>query len=81
MSGRSSGSTMIVGSTPNPSLVATNYAYCNPSDLQSFAVPGTSHHFALVADAFVLTIAYPFPSFAFYIVVIYIAMIILKTSA
>ncbi|KAL1821564.1 hypothetical protein ACET3Z_016433 [Daucus carota] len=57
MSGRSSGSTMIVGSTPNPSLVATNLAYCNPSDLQSFAVPGTPHHLALVADAFVLSLA------------------------
>ncbi|PPD66174.1 hypothetical protein GOBAR_DD36944 [Gossypium barbadense] len=33
--------TMTVTSTPSPDLAFTNLAYCSPSDLQSFAVPGS----------------------------------------
>lgn len=53
-------STMIVTNTPAKDLAYTNCAYCSPTDLRNFLVPGSKFAYALVADAFVLTIAYPF---------------------
>ncbi|PPR94389.1 hypothetical protein GOBAR_AA26279 [Gossypium barbadense] len=47
---------MIVTSTPSTDLALTNFAYCSPSDLQSFAVPGSKLFLANVGDAFVLTV-------------------------
>ncbi|KAL1165791.1 hypothetical protein V6Z11_A06G152900 [Gossypium hirsutum] len=47
---------MIVTSTPSTDLALTNFAYCSPSDLQSFAVPGSKLFLANVGDAFVLTL-------------------------
>ncbi|KAI4365130.1 hypothetical protein MLD38_021147 [Melastoma candidum] len=52
--------TMIVTSTPAPDLALTNLAYCSPSDHFSFAVPGTKLFLANVADAFILSLSYPF---------------------
>ncbi|KAG8490898.1 hypothetical protein CXB51_014081 [Gossypium anomalum] len=46
---------MIVTSTPSTDLALTNFAYCSPSDLQSFAVPGSKLFLANVGDAFVLS--------------------------
>ncbi|KAL8205496.1 hypothetical protein R6Q57_009047 [Mikania cordata] len=59
---RRSGSptTMIVTNTPAKDLAYTNCAYCSPSDLRQFAVPGSNLALALVGDVFVLSIAYPF---------------------
>ncbi|KAL3576994.1 hypothetical protein D5086_022277 [Populus alba] len=52
-------STMIVTNTPGADLALTNFAYCSPSDLHNFAVPGTKLFLALVADSFVLSLSYP----------------------
>ncbi|KAJ0733656.1 putative vesicle-fusing ATPase [Helianthus annuus] len=60
MSGSSStmsGSSMIVTNTPAKDLAYTNYAYCSPSDIRQFTVPGSNLALALVHDAFVLSIA------------------------
>ncbi|KAJ6738169.1 VESICULAR-FUSION PROTEIN NSF [Salix koriyanagi] len=43
--------TMIVTNTPAADLALTNLAYCSPSDLHNFAVPGTKLFLALVADS------------------------------
>ncbi|XP_047311243.1 vesicle-fusing ATPase [Impatiens glandulifera] len=57
MAGRSgSSATMIVTNTPAKDLAYTNCAYCSPSDFRNFLVSGTKLAFALVADAFVLSI-------------------------
>nr|KJB66714.1 hypothetical protein B456_010G153600 [Gossypium raimondii] len=48
---------MIVTSTPSTDLALTNFAYCSPSDLQSFAVPGSKLFLANVGDAFVLSVS------------------------
>ncbi|KAL8505872.1 hypothetical protein ACS0TY_016917 [Phlomoides rotata] len=58
MAGRSPA--MIVTNTPAKDLAYTNFAYCSPSDLRNFLVPGSRLAYALIGDAFVLTIAYPF---------------------
>ncbi|KAI5570657.1 hypothetical protein POPTR_011G052800v4 [Populus trichocarpa] len=50
-------STMIVTNTPGADLALTNLAYCSPSDLHNFAVPGTKLFLALVADSFVLSLS------------------------
>ncbi|KAJ6979089.1 vesicle-fusing ATPase [Populus alba] len=50
-------STMIVTNTPGADLALTNFAYCSPSDLHNFAVPGTKLFLALVADSFVLSLS------------------------
>ena len=50
-------SPMIVTSTPSTDLALTNFAYCSPSDLQSFAVPGSRLFLVNVGDAFVLSIS------------------------
>ncbi|MFS7946693.1 putative vesicle-fusing ATPase [Helianthus anomalus] len=61
MAGRSGSSlTMTVTNTPAKDLAYTNCAYCSPTDLRQFAVPGSNLAFALVGDVFVLSIAYPF---------------------
>ncbi|KAG5234967.1 Vesicle-fusing ATPase family protein [Salix suchowensis] len=52
-------STMIVTNTPGADLAVTNLAYCSPSDLHNFAVPGTKLFLALVANSFVLSLSYP----------------------
>ncbi|XVF25799.1 hypothetical protein REPUB_Repub13aG0244700 [Reevesia pubescens] len=49
--------TMIVASTPSADLALTNLAYCSPSDLHNFAVPGSKHFLANIGDAFVLSIS------------------------
>lgn len=51
---------MIVTNTPAKDLAYTNFAYCSPSDLRNFLVPGSSLSLALIEDAFVLSIEYPF---------------------
>ena len=51
--------TMIVTNTPAADLALTNLAYCSPSDLHNFAVPGTKLFLALVADSSVLSFSYP----------------------
>ncbi|MCE2055553.1 hypothetical protein HAX54_042871 [Datura stramonium] len=53
--GSSSGgaSTMIVTNTPAKDLAYTNCAYCSPTDLKNFLVPGSKFAYGLVADAFV----------------------------
>ncbi|KAB5560602.1 hypothetical protein DKX38_005559 [Salix brachista] len=43
--------TLIVTNTPAADLALTNLAYCSPSDLHNFAVPGTKLFLALVADS------------------------------
>ncbi|GFZ07521.1 AAA-type ATPase family protein [Actinidia rufa] len=55
---------MIVTNTPGKDLVYTNLAYCSPSDLRSFSVSGSKLVFALVGDAFVLSLSYPFTPFS-----------------
>ncbi|KAL9383879.1 hypothetical protein Peur_024202 [Populus x canadensis] len=50
-------STMIVTNTPGADLALTNLAYCSPSDLHNFSVPGTKLFLALVADSFVLSLS------------------------
>ncbi|XAR68334.1 Vesicle-fusing ATPase [Bertholletia excelsa] len=60
MAGRSgfgSGMTMIVTNTPARDLAWTNLAYCSPSDLRSFVVPGSKLALALLGDVFVLSLA------------------------
>ncbi|KAK3005695.1 hypothetical protein RJ639_017621 [Escallonia herrerae] len=58
MAGRSAA--MIVTNTPARDLAYTNLAYCSPSDLRNFAAPGSKLYYALIADSFVLSLAYPF---------------------
>ncbi|KAK6132673.1 hypothetical protein DH2020_033589 [Rehmannia glutinosa] len=58
MAGRSPA--MIVTNTPAKDLAYTNFAYCSPSDLRNFVVPGSRLAFALIGDVFVLSMAYPF---------------------
>ncbi|PSR95688.1 Vesicle-fusing ATPase [Actinidia chinensis var. chinensis] len=48
---------MIVTNTPGKDLAYTNLAYCSPSDLRSFSVSGSKLVFALVGDAFVLSLS------------------------
>lgn len=48
---------MIVTNTPAKDLAYTNFAYCSPSDLRNFLVPGSRLAFALVGNVFVLSIA------------------------
>ncbi|KAL3740111.1 hypothetical protein ACJRO7_021400 [Eucalyptus globulus] len=57
-------SALIVANTPAADLALTNLAYCCPSDLHRFAVPGatTGLPFTSVGDSFVLSLSYPFPS-------------------
>ncbi|XAR56544.1 Vesicle-fusing ATPase [Bertholletia excelsa] len=63
MAGRSgSGSTtttttMIVTNTPARDLAYTNLAYCSPSDVRAFSVTGSKFAYALVGDAFVLSLS------------------------
>ncbi|XP_039016685.1 vesicle-fusing ATPase-like [Hibiscus syriacus] len=49
--------TMVVTSTPSTDLALTNLAYCSPSDLRSFAVPGSKLFLADIGDAFVLSVS------------------------
>lgn len=51
---------MIVTNTPAAELALTNLAYCCPSDLQNFSIPGTRLYLASVGDSFVLSVSYPF---------------------
>ncbi|CAA0806582.1 Vesicle-fusing ATPase [Striga hermonthica] len=51
---------MNVTNTPAKDLAYSNFAYCSPSDLRNFLVPGSRLAYALVGDVFVLTIAYPY---------------------
>ncbi|KAK9085279.1 hypothetical protein Sjap_025690 [Stephania japonica] len=51
--------TMTVTNTPAAELALTNLAYCAPSDVSKFAVPGSKLVLGLVADSFVLSITYP----------------------
>nr|GMD40462.1 vesicle-fusing ATPase [Ipomoea batatas]GMD43711.1 vesicle-fusing ATPase [Ipomoea batatas] len=53
-----SSSTMIVTNTPAKDLAYTNFAYCSPADLRNFVVPGSKLAYALVADAYVLSICH-----------------------
>ncbi|KAJ1405469.1 Aspartate decarboxylase-like domain superfamily [Sesbania bispinosa] len=57
----SSGSTSLkVTNTPSQELALTNLAFCSPSDLPKFAVPGhTDFYLAQVADSFIFSISYP----------------------
>ncbi|BAT73737.1 Vesicle-fusing ATPase [Vigna angularis] len=49
---------MRVTNTPSSDLVLTNLAYCSPSDLRNFAVPGHKNlYLATVADSFVLSLS------------------------
>lgn len=48
---------MIVTNTPDRSLAYTNLAYCSPSDLRNFAVPGSKLFLALIDDVCVLSIS------------------------
>lgn len=59
--------TMIVTNTPAADLALTNLAYCSPTDLQNFAIPGTRLNLASVGDAFVLTVSYPFHYYCFWL--------------
>ncbi|CAN6915904.1 unnamed protein product [Brassica oleracea] len=52
--------TMKVTTTPEAHLAFTNLAYCSPSDLSQFAIPGTDLFLANVADVFTLSLSYPF---------------------
>uniref|UniRef100_M1CWU4 Vesicle-fusing ATPase n=1 Tax=Solanum tuberosum TaxID=4113 RepID=M1CWU4_SOLTU len=47
---------MNVTTTPAKDLAYTNCAYCSPTDLRNFPVPGSKFSYALIADAFVLTL-------------------------
>ncbi|QCD84347.1 vesicle-fusing ATPase [Vigna unguiculata] len=50
---------MRVTNTPSTDLALTNLAYCSPSDLRNFAVPGHKNlYLATVADSFVLDTAH-----------------------
>ncbi|XP_024967041.1 vesicle-fusing ATPase-like [Cynara cardunculus var. scolymus] len=57
MAGRSGSKTMIVTNTPAKDLAYTNCAYCSPSDVRQFLLPGSNIALALVGDVFVLSIA------------------------
>ncbi|KAK6805415.1 hypothetical protein RDI58_003200 [Solanum bulbocastanum] len=59
-SGGVASTTMNVTNTPAKDLAYTNCAYCSATDLRNFLVPGSKFAYALIADAFVLTLAYPF---------------------
>ncbi|RAL52485.1 hypothetical protein DM860_007342 [Cuscuta australis] len=48
---------MIVTNTPAKDLAYTNLAYCSPADLRNFVVPGSNFAYALVANAFVLSVS------------------------
>ncbi|KAI3769259.1 hypothetical protein L6452_00360 [Arctium lappa] len=50
MAGRSGSKTMIVTNTPAKDLAYTNCAYCSPSDVRQFVVPGSNIALALVGD-------------------------------
>ncbi|KAK7400570.1 hypothetical protein VNO78_11780 [Psophocarpus tetragonolobus] len=51
---------MRVTNTPSSDLALANLAFCSPSDLRKFAVPGHSNLFlATIADSFVLSLSYP----------------------
>ncbi|KAF8411147.1 hypothetical protein HHK36_003690 [Tetracentron sinense] len=43
--------TMIVTNTPAADLALTNFAYCSPSDIRRFSVPGSKLFLALVGDS------------------------------
>lgn len=58
MAGRSPA--MIVTNTPAKDLAYTNFAFCSPSDLRNFLVPGSRLAYAQIGDAFILTVSYPF---------------------
>jgi len=59
-SSSSSASSMRVTNTPASDLALTNLAFCSPSDLRNFAVPGHNNlYLAAVADSFVLSLSYP----------------------
>ncbi|KAA8526832.1 hypothetical protein F0562_008939 [Nyssa sinensis] len=49
--------TMIVTNTPARDVAYTNFAFCSPSDIRNFSVPGSKLFLALVGDAFVLSLA------------------------
>lgn len=66
-SSSSPATTMIVTNTPAADLALTNLAYCSPTDLQNFAIPGTRLNLASVGDAFVLTVSYPFHYYSFWL--------------
>ncbi|KAH6764278.1 AAA-type ATPase family protein [Perilla frutescens var. frutescens] len=51
---------MIVTNTPAKDLAYTNFAYCSPADLRNFLAPGSGNSYALIGDAFVLSVGYPF---------------------
>ncbi|CAN4097965.1 unnamed protein product [Withania somnifera] len=51
---------MIVTDTLAKDLAYTNFAYCSPTYLRKFLVPGFKFAYGLLADAFILTLAYPF---------------------
>lgn len=50
---------MTVTNTPAKDLAYTNCAYCSPSDVGEFVVPGSDIALALVGDVFVLSVGYP----------------------
>ncbi|KVI10498.1 AAA+ ATPase domain-containing protein [Cynara cardunculus var. scolymus] len=50
MAGRSGSKTMIVTNTPAKDLAYTNCAYCSPSDVRQFLLPGSNIALALVGD-------------------------------
>ncbi|KAG5010597.1 hypothetical protein AAZX31_07G180500 [Glycine max] len=57
-SSSSSASSMRVTNTPASDLALTNLAFCSPSDLRNFAVPGHNNlYLAAVADSFVLSLS------------------------
>nr|AWH66430.1 Rhg1-associated N-ethylmaleimide sensitive factor [Glycine max] len=57
-SSSSSASSMRVTYTPANDLALTNLAFCSPSDLRNFAVPGHNNlYLAAVADSFVLSLS------------------------
>ncbi|KAK4759756.1 hypothetical protein SAY87_022887 [Trapa incisa] len=53
----SSATSMIVTNTPAAELALTNLAYCCPSDLQNFAVPGSKLYLASIGDSFILSLS------------------------
>eukprot|EP01018_Ginkgo_biloba_P025640 Gb_25615 [translate_table: standard] len=59
--GKGDGNSMImtITNTPAAELALTNCAYCSPSDLRKFTVPGLGHALASVGPSVVLTIRYP----------------------
>ncbi|CAH9087192.1 unnamed protein product [Cuscuta europaea] len=50
-------SEMIVTNTPAKDLAYTNLAYCSPADFRNFVAPRSKLAYALVADAFVLSVS------------------------